>query len=137
MYHIAACFDVHADRRQEFIDAALKDGRDSLAQEPGTKRFELIVDKENPNRFYLNEAYDDEAAFGAHVRGPHFKTFFDSIGWLAVEGPRVLEGTRIDITVTGTPEQGAVIAQARELISLARKHGYRVDELVRIIQNVA
>jgi GntR family transcriptional regulator len=41
------------------------------------------------------------------------------------------------ITVTGTPEQGAVIAQAKELISFARKHGYRVDELVRIIQDVA
>jgi GntR family transcriptional regulator len=41
------------------------------------------------------------------------------------------------ITVTGTPDQSAVIAQARELISFARKHGYRVDELVRIIQDVA
>src|SRR5215213_5196686 len=38
------------------------------------------------------------------------------------------------ITVTGTPEQSALITQAKELISLARKHGYRVDELVRIIE---
>src|SRR5215216_7710132 len=41
------------------------------------------------------------------------------------------------ITVTGTPEQSALITQAKELISLARKHGYRVDELVRIIEDVA
>jgi GntR family transcriptional regulator len=40
------------------------------------------------------------------------------------------------ITVAGTPERGAVVAQARELVALARKHGYRVDELVEIIQGV-
>src|SRR3970282_2027075 len=39
------------------------------------------------------------------------------------------------ITVAGTPERGAVVAQARELVALARKHGYRVDELVEIIQS--
>jgi GntR family transcriptional regulator len=41
------------------------------------------------------------------------------------------------ITVTGTPQQGAVITQAKELISFARKHGYQVDELVKIIEDVA
>src|SRR5512133_1414754 len=41
------------------------------------------------------------------------------------------------ITVTGTPEQGAVISQAKELVSFARKHGYQVNELVQIIENVA
>jgi GntR family transcriptional regulator len=40
------------------------------------------------------------------------------------------------ITVAGTPERGAVIAQAKELVQLARRHGYRVDELVRIIEQV-
>ena len=40
------------------------------------------------------------------------------------------------ITVAGTPERSAVIAQAKELVQLARRHGYRVDELVRIIEQV-
>jgi GntR family transcriptional regulator len=40
------------------------------------------------------------------------------------------------ITVAGTPERGAVIAQAKALVQLARRHGYRVDELVRIIEQV-
>lgn len=40
------------------------------------------------------------------------------------------------ITVAGTPERGAVVAQAKELVRLARRHGYRVDELVRIIEQV-
>src|SRR4051812_37805697 len=41
------------------------------------------------------------------------------------------------ITVSGTPEQGAVITQAKELISFARKNGYDVTELVQIIHHVA
>jgi (4S)-4-hydroxy-5-phosphonooxypentane-2,3-dione isomerase len=96
VYHIAAYFDVPPERRQEFIDAALEDGRNSVANEPGTKRFELIEDKKNPNRLYLNEAYDDKAAFNAHANGPYFKKFFDVIGAFAVEGPRLIEGTRIE-----------------------------------------
>jgi GntR family transcriptional regulator len=40
------------------------------------------------------------------------------------------------ITVAATPEHGAVVEQARDLVRLARKHGYRRDELVRIIEKV-
>lgn len=40
------------------------------------------------------------------------------------------------ISVAGTPERGAVINQARELVELARRHGYSVDELVEIIKSV-
>ena len=40
------------------------------------------------------------------------------------------------ITVAGTPERGAVIAQAKALVEFARRHGYRVDELVEIIETV-
>jgi len=31
---------------------------------------------------------------------------------------------------------GAVVVQARELVRLARKHGYRLEELVKIIESV-
>jgi GntR family transcriptional regulator len=40
------------------------------------------------------------------------------------------------VTVAGTAEQGAVVARAKELVRFARQHGYRVDELVRIIEEV-
>src|SRR6478735_3254988 len=40
------------------------------------------------------------------------------------------------ITVAGTPEQGAVLTRAKDLISFARKHGYQIDELVQIIHDV-
>ena len=40
------------------------------------------------------------------------------------------------ISVAGTPERGAVIQRARELVAFARHHGYRLDELVQIIEDV-
>ena len=39
------------------------------------------------------------------------------------------------ITVAGTPDRSAVITKARELVTFARQHGYRLEELVRIIQD--
>jgi len=41
------------------------------------------------------------------------------------------------ITVAGTPGRGAVVAEAKELVRLARRHGYQVDELIQIIEDVA
>jgi DNA-binding GntR family transcriptional regulator len=40
------------------------------------------------------------------------------------------------ISVAGTPEQGAVIQRAKELVQFARDQGYRLDELVEIIENI-
>jgi len=40
------------------------------------------------------------------------------------------------ITVTGTPEHSALIEQAKELLHYARTHGYKPDELIRIIQQL-
>jgi hypothetical protein len=40
------------------------------------------------------------------------------------------------ITVTGTPERGAVVERARELLHFARTQGYRPDELITIIQQL-
>ncbi|MFJ6517939.1 putative quinol monooxygenase [Streptomyces filamentosus] len=96
MFHIAVAFDVPAERRAEFVAAALVDGRDSLADEPGTRRFELIADSADPGRFYLNEAYEDEAAFDAHCAGEHFARFFAAVEEYA-EGPTwLIRGTRVD-----------------------------------------
>jgi GntR family transcriptional regulator len=40
------------------------------------------------------------------------------------------------ITVAGSPERGAVVAQARELVEFAGRQGYARDELVAIIENL-
>jgi GntR family transcriptional regulator len=71
----------------------------------------------------------------AAVLGVNTNTVLRALRQLRDEG--LLEFRRgRGITVAATPEYGAVVAQARELVRLARKHGYRLEELVKIIENV-
>jgi GntR family transcriptional regulator len=41
------------------------------------------------------------------------------------------------ITVTGTPEHGAVVEQARQLLHFARRQGYKPVDLIKIIEQLA
>jgi len=40
------------------------------------------------------------------------------------------------ISITGTPQHGAVVEQTRQLLHYARTHGYKPDELIQIIQQL-
>ena len=40
------------------------------------------------------------------------------------------------ISVAGSPERGAVVTRARELVTFARQHGYRREDLVRLIERL-
>ena len=40
------------------------------------------------------------------------------------------------ITVTGTPQHGAVLTKAKDLVDFARRQGYKPDELIQIIQQL-
>lgn len=66
-----------------------------LAHEPGSHRFEVIADAENPAVFYLNEVYADIAAFETHAAGPYFGAFFAEASAYA-EGPTwLMRGTLV------------------------------------------
>jgi GntR family transcriptional regulator len=41
------------------------------------------------------------------------------------------------VRVAGTPQHGIVLEQVHELLGLARRHGYRPDELVELIRKLA
>jgi GntR family transcriptional regulator len=71
----------------------------------------------------------------AAVLGVNTNTVLRSLRMLRDEG--LLEFRRgRGVTVAATPEQGAVTDRARELVAYARRQGYRLDELVEIIQRV-
>jgi GntR family transcriptional regulator len=71
----------------------------------------------------------------AAILGVNTNTVLRSMRLLRDEG--LLEFRRgRGISVAGTPERGAVVQRARELVSFARSNGYRVDELVQIIEDV-
>ena len=72
----------------------------------------------------------------AAVLGVNTNTVLRSLRVLRDEG--LLEFRRgRGISVAGTPELGAVVQRARELVTFARHHGYNVDELVEIIEDIA
>jgi len=72
----------------------------------------------------------------AAVLGVNTNTVLRSLRLLREEG--LLEFRRgRGVTVAGTPEKGAVIARARDLVSFARQQGYRRDELIELIEQIA
>jgi DNA-binding transcriptional regulator YhcF (GntR family) len=71
----------------------------------------------------------------AAVLGVNTNTVLRALRLLRDEG--LLEFRRgRGISVTGTPERGAVVQRAKELVDFARQQGYRLDELVEIIEDV-
>jgi GntR family transcriptional regulator len=72
----------------------------------------------------------------AAVLGVNTNTVLRSLRLLREEGLLDFRRGR-GIHVAGTPEQGAVIARARELVSFARTQGYKPDELAKLIESLS
>lgn len=51
---------------------------ESCSHEPGCQRFDVAIPQGSNDRVFLYEIYDDRAAFDAHTKTPHFKTFNDA-----------------------------------------------------------
>ena len=71
----------------------------------------------------------------AAVLGVNKNTVFRALHLLRDEG--LLEFRRgHGITVAGTPEKSALVAQVRDLVHSARRYGYRKSELIAMIEAV-
>ena len=72
----------------------------------------------------------------AAVLGVNTNTVLRALRQLRDEG--LLEFRRgRGITVTGTPEQSALIEKTNDLLHYARTQGYKPDELIQLIQQLA
>ena len=112
---------------------------------------DVKVDKSDPMDLYEQVAGEIRRAIadGEAKPGERLPPAKDLAAELGVNTNTVLRALRVlrdegllefrrgrGISVAGTPERGAVIARARELVDFARLQGYRVDELVKIIEDV-
>eukprot|EP00928_Gymnodinium_smaydae_P046808 TRINITY_DN311_c4_g1_i1.p1 TRINITY_DN311_c4_g1~~TRINITY_DN311_c4_g1_i1.p1 ORF type:complete len:266 (+),score=57.55 TRINITY_DN311_c4_g1_i1:50-799(+) len=71
--------DIVADRVEDFLKAMQEDVTKSRdrALDPGCQRFDLLRDRENPNRFYFYEAYSNDDAAAVHKTTAHYKMWAD------------------------------------------------------------
>ena len=73
----------------EFLAVVRHNAEHSERDEPGCLRFDVIQDRDDPNRFYYYEVYRDEAALPAHRETPHFKDYSEKTRpWLAAPPER-------------------------------------------------
>jgi GntR family transcriptional regulator len=109
------------------------------------------VNKQDPTDLYEQVAADIRRAIaeGEAKPGERLPPAKDLAAILGVNTNTVLRSLRLlrdegllefrrgrGISVAGTPERGAVVQRARELVEFARHHGYRTEELVAIIEDV-
>ena len=72
----------------------------------------------------------------AAVLGVNANTVLRALRLLREEG--LLEFRRgRGVSVAAAPERGAIVERARDLVEFARRHGYRPDELIEIIEGVS
>jgi GntR family transcriptional regulator len=110
------------------------------------------VDREDPLDLHDQVASEIRRAIadGEAKQGERLPPAKDLAAVLGVNTNTVLRALRVlrdegllefrrgrGITVAGTSQQGEVLTQARALVRLARRSGYRVDELIEIIQTIA
>jgi GntR family transcriptional regulator len=109
------------------------------------------LDREDPTQLHEQVASEIRRAIaeGEAEPGERLPPARDLAAVLGVNRNTVLRALRVlrdegllefrrgrGITVAGNPQRGAVVAQARQLVRFAREQGYRVDELIRIIESM-
>lgn len=79
MFVVTVTFEIAADKTEAFRAAILKQAKDSLQGETACRRFDICVDPDRSERFFLYEIYDDAAAFDAHLESAHFRAFDEKV----------------------------------------------------------
>jgi GntR family transcriptional regulator len=113
---------------------------------------EVKLDSDEPTELHEQVAAqirraiaDGEAALGerlppardlAAVLGVNRNTVLRALRTLRDEGLLDFRRGR-GVTIVGTPPQGAVISRARDLVDLGRRHGYRLEELIELVEAAA
>jgi GntR family transcriptional regulator len=107
------------------------------------------IDTAEPTPLYLQVAAEIRRAIAEGEAGPgeRLPLARDLATVLGVNSNTVLRALRTlrdegllefrrgrGITVTGTPERGAVLSRVNELVEFARAQGYRRDEVIGMIQ---
>nr|VFK52416.1 MAG: autoinducer 2-degrading protein [Candidatus Kentron sp. TUN]VFK52937.1 MAG: autoinducer 2-degrading protein [Candidatus Kentron sp. TUN]VFK57580.1 MAG: autoinducer 2-degrading protein [Candidatus Kentron sp. TUN] len=85
---IVTCVTVYvkSENIDDFIKASKKNHEGSI-REPSNLRFDVLQSKDDPSRFLLYEAYENEEGAAAHKNTAHYLTWREAVApWM--EKPR-------------------------------------------------
>jgi (4S)-4-hydroxy-5-phosphonooxypentane-2,3-dione isomerase len=74
-FAIVVEFRLKPGARDRFVELVTVNAATSVRDEPGCRRFDILLPEGNVDRVDLYEIYDDAEAFAAHLETPHFKRF--------------------------------------------------------------
>lgn len=74
-YVITVEFFLHPGTLEPFLRLIKDNARQSLADEPGCDRFDVLIEKGAPDHIVLYEIYKNRAAFDVHLKSKHFAQF--------------------------------------------------------------
>ena len=63
--------NIKPDKNDEFLEV-FRANHEGAVKEPGNLRFDVLQDPKVKTRFFIYEAYKDEAAVLAHKETPHY-----------------------------------------------------------------
>ncbi len=75
VYTIIVDFRLQQGARAAFRKLIDANARESVASEPGCRRFDVLEPEADADRIVLYEIYDDRAALDAHMATAHYKAF--------------------------------------------------------------
>jgi autoinducer 2-degrading protein len=83
MHVVCVTIHVKPEHVGEFIDATYENCRGARS-EPGNVHFHFLQAKDDPNRFFIYEAYKEPDDFKKHQQTPHYLAWKETVaGWMA------------------------------------------------------
>lgn len=78
MYIVCVTIFVKEDTTEKFIEATLENCRETR-KEAANLRFDFLQSEEDPNQFFLYEAYKAKEDFAAHQQTPHYLKWKETV----------------------------------------------------------
>ena len=92
MHIVLVLVTVKPELLAEFERTLLHNARESVANDPGCRRFDVSQSQDDPTRWVLYEVYDTPDAHAAHRQSPHFLAY-DAVASLALVDKTVIRAS--------------------------------------------
>ena len=71
--------NVKPEHRRPFLEASIFQAQNAVSEENDVFQFHILVDEENPNRFYFYEVFRNEASIQEYWETENFKSWLITV----------------------------------------------------------